>query len=150
MSTPNLPSGEKRLLQGGEGKTRCEKLPAEGPSVSISRETEEGTCLPPPMPGRRYRIGGRVPAYAKSIPSSFFAAMLEMVRAELADTQKQLENARAKLAAPFAREAELAKKTARLKELNILLNMEEKDRSLIDAGPEEDMPEPQPDRGYAR
>ena len=62
-------------------------------------------------------------------------------RAELADTRKQLENARAELAAPFAREAELAEKTARLKELNILLNMDEKDKSLIDAAPEEDAPE---------
>ena len=46
---------------------------------------------------------------------------LEAVRAELADTQVQLENARTELTAPFAREAELAEKTARLKELNILL-----------------------------
>ena len=78
------------------------------------------------------------------------AGNLETVRAELADTRKQLENARNELAAPFAREAELAEKTARLKELNILLNMDEKDKSLIDAAPEEDAPEPQPDRGYAR
>ena len=75
---------------------------------------------------------------------------LDGVRSELADTQVQLENARAELAAPFAREAELAEKAARLKELNILLNMDEKDKSLIDAAPEEDAPEPQPDRGYAR
>ena len=69
------------------------------------------------------------------------AGNLETVQAELADTRKQLENARAELAAPFAREAELAEKTARLKELNILLNMDEKDKSLIDAAPEEDAPE---------
>ena len=66
---------------------------------------------------------------------------LDGVRSELADTQVQLENARNELAAPFAREAELAEKTARLKELNILLNMDEKDKSLIDAAPEEDAPE---------
>ena len=66
---------------------------------------------------------------------------LDGVRSELADTQVQLENARAELAAPFAREAELAEKAARLKELNILLNMDEKDKSLIDAAPEEDAPE---------
>ena len=56
---------------------------------------------------------------------------LEAVRAELAGTQVQLENARTELAAPFAREAELAEKTARLKELNILLNMDQKDKSLF-------------------
>ena len=63
---------------------------------------------------------------------------LEAVRAELADTQVQLENARTELVAPFAREAELAEKTARLKELNILLNMDQKDKSLIDDVPDED------------
>ena len=41
---------------------------------------------------------------------------------------------------PFAREKELAEKSARLKELNILLNMEQKNHSLLDDGPEEDTP----------
>lgn len=78
------------------------------------------------------------------------ASRLEKVQAELADTQTQLENARTKLAAPFAREAELAEKTARLKELNILLNMDQKDKSLIDDGPDEDAPEPPKSRAYER
>ena len=43
--------------------------------------------------------------------------------------------------APFSKEDELAQKTARLKELNILLNMDQKDNSLIDDAPEEDMTE---------
>ena len=38
---------------------------------------------------------------------------------------------------PFAREEELAEKTARLKELNILLNMDEKDKTLMDDTPDE-------------
>ena len=75
---------------------------------------------------------------------------LEAVRAELADTQVQLENARTELAAPFAREAELAEKTARLKELNILLNMDQKDKSLIDDVPDEDTPEKSKTRDYER
>ena len=78
------------------------------------------------------------------------AGKLDGVRSELADTQVQLENARNELAAPFAREAELAEKTARLKELNILLNMDEKDKSLIDDGPEEDAPEPHKSRQLER
>ena len=55
----------------------------------------------------------------------------------------ELENARAELQTPFAREAELAEKTKRLKELNILLNMDEKDKTLMDDGPDEgeEMPE---------
>ena len=75
---------------------------------------------------------------------------LEAVRAELADTQVQLENARTELVAPFAREAELAEKTARLKELNILLNMDQKDKSLIDDVPDEDTPERPRSKGMER
>ena len=55
----------------------------------------------------------------------------------LEETKTQLENARTELATPFAREEELAEKTARLKELNILLNMDEKDKTLMDDGPDE-------------
>ena len=55
----------------------------------------------------------------------------------LKETKGQLENARAELATPFAREEELAEKTKRLKELNILLNMDEKDKTLLDDGPDE-------------
>lgn len=73
---------------------------------------------------------------------------LEKARAELADTETQMENAKAGMNAPFAKEAELKEKEARLKELNILLNMDEKDRSLIDEVPEEE-PEPVKCREYA-
>ena len=65
------------------------------------------------------------------------AGNLETERAKLEETRTQLENARTELAAPFAREAELAEKTARLKELNILLNMDQKDRTLMDDAPDE-------------
>lgn len=75
---------------------------------------------------------------------------LDIVRAELTDTQVQLENARTELATPFAKEAELAEKTARLKELNILLNMDEKDKSLIDDVPDDDAPEHHRSRGMER
>ena len=62
---------------------------------------------------------------------------LESEQAKLAETNAQLENARTELAAPFSREEELAEKTKRLKELNILLNMDEKDKTLMDDGPDE-------------
>lgn len=78
------------------------------------------------------------------------ASKLGAVRMELADTQVQLENARTELAVPFAREAELAEKTARLKKLNILLNMDQKDKTLMDDAPEEDAPEPPKSRAYER
>jgi len=38
---------------------------------------------------------------------------------------------RAELGAPFAREEELAEKTARLNELNVLLKVDKKDKTLI-------------------
>jgi hypothetical protein len=72
------------------------------------------------------------------------AGKLEKVQSELADTQTQMESAKVQMNAPFAREEELKEKEARLKELNILLNMDEKDHSLIDEVPEE---EPEPVKG---
>lgn len=65
------------------------------------------------------------------------AGSLEAEQNRLEETKGQLENARAELQTPFAREAELAEKTKRLKELNILLNMDEKDKTLMDDGPDE-------------
>ena len=69
------------------------------------------------------------------------AKELDAYRAVLQDTQNQLANAKAEMETPFAREKELAEKSARLKELNILLNMDQKDRSVLDEGPQADAPE---------
>ena len=65
------------------------------------------------------------------------AGNLDGERAKLEEAKVQLENARTELATPFAREEELTEKAARLKELNILLNMDEKDKTLIDEAPDE-------------
>ena len=51
---------------------------------------------------------------------------------------------------PFAREKELAEKSARLKELNILLNMDQKDRSVLDEGPTEESPKKQKQKEQER
>ena len=56
---------------------------------------------------------------------------------KLADIQTQLENARTEMEAPFAREAELAEKTRRLQELNVLLNLDAKDKTLMADEPDE-------------
>ncbi|HMM06880.1 MAG TPA: SNF2-related protein, partial [Clostridiales bacterium] len=74
----------------------------------------------------------------------------DTVIAELDNTRVQLENAKAEMDAPFSREAELTEKTARLKELNILLNMDEKDRSLVDGEPDEPAEKPQRNQDYER
>ena len=62
---------------------------------------------------------------------------LQIEKSFLEETKGQLENARAELDTPFAREEELAEKTARLNELNILLKVDEKDKTLIDSVPDE-------------
>ena len=63
--------------------------------------------------------------------------VLETQRLSLEEVKTQLANAKAEMEAPFAKEAELTEKSARLKELNILLNMDQKDKSLLDDTPEE-------------
>ncbi|MCI9265058.1 MAG: DEAD/DEAH box helicase family protein [Oscillospiraceae bacterium] len=64
---------------------------------------------------------------------------LSHTQLELAENKKQLENAKQELAAPFAKESELAEKEARLKELNILLNMDQKDNTLLDSPDDEEI-----------
>ena len=60
------------------------------------------------------------------------AKELEVYREALQDTQNQLENAEVELETPFTKEKELAEKSGRLKELNILLNMDQVDKALIE------------------
>lgn len=66
-----------------------------------------------------------------------FSEKLQKVKDELFETKIQLENAKEEMEAPFTKEEELKEKTDRLKELNILLNMDQKDKSIIDSEPEE-------------
>lgn len=75
---------------------------------------------------------------------------LDGYRTVLQDTYTQLANAKAEMETPFAKEAELAKKSARLKELNILLNMDQKDKTLLDEAPEEDATDMQKQRNLER
>ncbi len=75
---------------------------------------------------------------------------LEQERADFAETVRQLENAKAELETPFSREEELTEKEQRLKELNILLNMDQKDNTLIDEAPEEDAADAPKPRSYER
>ena len=69
---------------------------------------------------------------------------------DLREAHRQLDNARAELEAPFAKEEELAEKSKRLNELNILLNLDQKDKTLIADPPDEDAPEPSRSRDYER
>lgn len=78
------------------------------------------------------------------------AKELERYQAALQDTRTQLESAKAEMETPFAKEAELAEKSARLKELNILLNMDQKDKTLMDDAPAEEMQEKSNARDHER
>lgn len=66
---------------------------------------------------------------------------LKDTRSLLADDEKQLETAKAEVKKPFPREAELKEKSARLDELNILLNLDKPDNELVDGEPEAAQPE---------
>ncbi|MCM1231800.1 MAG: N-6 DNA methylase [Ruminococcus flavefaciens] len=65
-------------------------------------------------------------------------ARLEAAKTRQAETTEQLANAKTELAKPFAFENELKEKTERLNALNIELNLNEKDSSVVDAEPEQD------------
>lgn len=59
------------------------------------------------------------------------------VQTQLDEVKTQLKNAKVELQKSFAKETELAEKENRLKEVNILLNMDQKDAALIDSEIEE-------------
>ena len=64
-------------------------------------------------------------------------------REQLSNLQTQLETAKAEVQKPFPRETELNTKTARLEELNTLLNLDHKEPEIVDAGPDEDQRPPE-------
>lgn len=64
-------------------------------------------------------------------------------REQLSDLQTQLETAKAEVQKPFPRETELNTKTARLEELNTLLNLDHKEPEIVDAEPDEDQRPPE-------
>ena len=58
----------------------------------------------------------------------------------LENTEKQFETAKQEIEKPFAKEEELRAKTARLDELNILLNMDKKENEIVGGEPDEGEP----------
>ena len=64
-------------------------------------------------------------------------------REQFSNLQTQLETAKAEVQKPFPREAELNTKTARLEELNTLLNLDHKEPEIVDAEPDEDQRPPE-------
>lgn len=74
-------------------------------------------------------------------------ARLEAAKTKKAETIAQLETAKEEIKKPFAFEGELEEKTERLNALNIELNLNEKDTSVMDTEPEQT--EEQPERKCA-
>lgn len=66
----------------------------------------------------------------------------QVCRERLSDLEAQLETARAEVQKPFAREEELKAKTARLEELNALLNLDKREPEVVDAEPDENQRPP--------
>lgn len=62
---------------------------------------------------------------------------LEAAKTKRSETISQIENAKVEVEKPFAFEEELKEKTDRLNVLNIELNLDEKDPSVIDTEPEQ-------------
>lgn len=72
---------------------------------------------------------------------------LEIVTKKLEDTQKQFDNAKEAVKAPFNKEEELKQLTKELDEINLSLNLDEKDKEILDDEEQEEQVEKE-DRSY--
>lgn len=64
---------------------------------------------------------------------------LEYCREQLKNLRQQVETAKQEIDIPFEKEQELQSKSARLHELNILLNMDKPENEIMDEQPDEDL-----------
>ena len=72
-----------------------------------------------------------------------FPERLQICRSQLENVHQQLEAAKAEVQVPFPKEEELKTKSARLEELNILLNLDKKENEIVDGEiSEEEAPTP--------
>jgi len=72
-----------------------------------------------------------------------FDGIIHRLENNLTSTKEQLEAAKGEVDRPFSQEAEYQKKSARLKELNVLLKLDEKNNELLDIELDEADMEPQ-------
>ena len=76
---------------------------------------------------------------------------LQVCKDRLEDVKAQMETAKTEVEKPFPQEAELNEKMVRLNEINIALNLDERDHELVDGVPDEGDSQDQPrkkERGY--
>ena len=62
---------------------------------------------------------------------------LNQAKADLDNIKKQLDTAKVEVEKPFAQEDELKQKTARLNELNALLNVDKRENEIVGGEPDE-------------
>lgn len=96
--------------------------------VRIKGDTTHTVALGDDVFGNITRIDNRI----ERIPE-----LLETAKDTLENTKRQFENAKAEVQKPFPQEDDLKAKTARLDELNILLNMDKKENELVDGEPDD-------------
>lgn len=87
----------------------------------------------------------RIDNVLNSIENKLFNA-----ESNLEDTKKNYENAKLEIKKPFPQEEELKAKSKRLDELNIKLNLNEKDKEIVDDGGEEISDNHTPNKDYER
>ena len=80
-----------------------------------------------------------------------FAESLSLAENDLENTKNQLETAKKEVQKPFIQEEELKTKLARLDELNILLNMDNRENEIVGGEPDEgEVPNTRKEKTYER
>lgn len=96
--------------------------------VKLKGETSRDVPLGDDSHGNIVRIDNGIERFEETLADT---------KNSLENTEKQFETAKQEIEKPFAKEEELKAKTARLDELNILLNMDKKENEIVGGEPDE-------------
>ena len=96
--------------------------------VKLKGETSRDVPLGDDAHGNIVRIDNGIERFEEALADT---------KNSLENTEKQFETAKQEIEKPFAKEEELREKTARLDELNILLNMDKKENEIVGGEPDE-------------
>jgi N12 class adenine-specific DNA methylase len=96
--------------------------------VKLKGETSRDVPLGDDAHGNIVRIDNGIERFEEALADT---------KNSLENTEKQFETAKQEIEKPFAKEDELRAKTARLDELNILLNMDKKENEIVGGEPDE-------------
>lgn len=99
--------------------------------VKLKGETSRDVLLGDDAHGNIVRIDNGIERFEEALADT---------KNSLENTEKQFETAKQEIEKPFAKEEELRAKTARLDELNILLNMDKKENEIVGGEPDEGEP----------